>query len=172
MKMLNEFYPFPTDNHFRHHFISRNELQPPLPKVLVDNVPYCDVNSFLIQTRYMTRITGIIREFLANTQQQYGIDPLVFGLLYFGSIPLFIASSAWLVRNIRAKKPVILPAALSILFWTAAYIYIVATGTNIPAWVYMIIAAVAATAIGSAWAAMSHHIPKISRRRLPRRKGR
>ncbi len=120
----------------------------------------------------MKKITDIIGVFLANAQQQYGIDPLVFGLLYFGSIPLFIASTAWFVRNVREKKPILLPAALSVLFWTAAYIYIAAAGTNIPTWVYMIIAAAAAIAIGSAWAAMNHHIPKISRRRLPRRKGR
>lgn len=120
----------------------------------------------------MSSTTDIINTFLSDAQHQHGIDPLVFGLLYFGSIPLFMASAAWLVRNIRAKKPFILPALLSILFWAAAYVYLAAAGTNIPAWIYMILSAVAAIGLGSAWAAVNFGLPKKSRRKLPRRKGR
>jgi hypothetical protein len=113
-------------------------------------------------------ITGNFRGYM---QQHHGIDPLLFGLLYSVSFPLFMVSTAWLVRNFRAKKSVILPALLSILFWTGSYIYIATTGTNIPAWVFIVIAAAAAAFIGSAWAALSYQIPKSKRRKLPRGKG-
>ncbi|MCE1273599.1 MAG: hypothetical protein HGB01_06105 [Chlorobiaceae bacterium] len=117
----------------------------------------------------MPSITDIIGGVLADARQARGIDPLVFGMIYFGSIPFFMASMAWLVRNISSKKPPLLPAILTIIFWTAAYLFLNAAGTSIPAWVYLSVAGVVAIALGIAWAAMNHNLPKRTRRKLPRR---
>ncbi len=119
----------------------------------------------------MNTCTGIIGERFWNAQQQFGIDPLVLGLLYFCTIPLFIAAMAWMTRNVQTKKQVILPAGLSIISCIAAYVYLAAVGTVIPAWICLVVAAAIAIAIGSAWAAMQYRLPQLGRRRLPRRRG-
>lgn len=118
----------------------------------------------------MTLITAITGVVPVTAQPQPDIDPLLFGLLYSVSIPLFIASVAWLVRNIRSKISVIFPSLLSMLFITAAGIYLSTAAIAIPAWIILLISTIAATGIGTAWAALDHKIPKASRRRLPRKK--
>ncbi len=40
---------------------------------------------------------------------KYGVDPVIFGGIYVGAIPFFSLSIAWLVRNLRNKRPVIAP---------------------------------------------------------------
>ena len=117
----------------------------------------------------MTLITAITGSVPATSQQTPDIDPLVFGLVYSVSIPLFIASGAWLVRNIRSKISLILPSLLSTLFITAACVYISTAALMIPAWLILLLSTVAAAGIGIAWAALDHTIPKASRRRLPRK---
>jgi hypothetical protein len=67
---------------------------------------------------------------------EYGVDPIIFGAIYVGAIPFFTASLAWLVRNLRQKKPASLPAFLTGFFFLSAYLYLLAVGQNIPWWVY------------------------------------
>ena len=71
---------------------------------------------------------------------QYGVNPLVFGAIYVGAIPFFTLSLAWLVRNIRQKKPVVVPALFTGFFFISAYLYLIIAGRNVPFWVYLFIA--------------------------------
>ena len=75
---------------------------------------------------------------------KYGVDPLLFGAIYVGAIPFFTLSLAWLVRNLKRKKPVALPAFLTGFFFISAYLYLLVAGQNIPWWVYGVIAALIA----------------------------
>lgn len=71
---------------------------------------------------------------------EYGVNPLIFGAIYVGAIPFFTLSIAWLVRNLKQKKPVLLPTLLSGFFFISAYLYLIIAGRNVPFWVYLFIA--------------------------------
>lgn len=71
--------------------------------------------------------------------ENYGVNPIIFGSIYVGTIPLFTISIAWLVRNHRKKKSIILPALSTIFFFISAYLYLIIAGRNVPFWVYGII---------------------------------
>ena len=83
--------------------------------------------------------------------KDYGVNPLVFGSLYVGAIPFFTFSLAWLIRNIRLRKPVLLPLFLTGLFFIASYLYLIVVGRNIPFWVYLVVAAMIILGIISTW---------------------
>ena len=79
---------------------------------------------------------------------EYGVNPYVFGGIYVGAIPLFTASVAWLVRNARTGRSVVVPALAAGFFFVSAYLYLIVAGQNVPWWVY---AAVAVLVVGGAW---------------------
>ena len=70
---------------------------------------------------------------------RYGVNPWIFGSIYVGAIPLFSLSLAWFVRDLRAKRPIILPALSSGFFFISAYLYLIVAGKNVPLWVYAFI---------------------------------
>jgi uncharacterized membrane protein YhfC len=80
------------------------------------------------------------KNWLFSLGEQYGVDPLIFGLIYVGAIPFFFLSLGWLIRSIRRKKPIVLPVLCTGLFFISAYMYLIIAGRNIPVWVYIFIA--------------------------------
>ena len=90
------------------------------------------------------------KEWFLGLGAQYGVNPLVFGLIYVGAIPFFTASLAWLVRNQRAGKSAAAPALSASFFFVSAYLYLAIAGKNIPAWVYIFAAAMLAFGVYSA----------------------
>ena len=90
------------------------------------------------------------QEWFTGLGAQYGVNPLVFGLIYVGAIPFFAASLAWLVRNLRAGKPIAVPALSASFFFVSAYLYLAIVGKNIPAWVYIFAAGMLAFGVYSA----------------------
>ncbi len=82
-----------------------------------------------------------IRTWFLSLGPQYGVDPIIFGAIYVGAIPFFTVCLAWLVRNLRQKKPAALPAFLTMFFFVSAYLYLLVAGRNIPWWVYGVVAA-------------------------------
>ncbi len=81
-----------------------------------------------------------ILDWFNKLAESYHVNPIIFGSIYFGAIPFFTASVAWLVRNIRKKKPIVLPVLFTGLTFTSAYIYLIIVGHNVPFWVYLFIA--------------------------------
>lgn len=71
--------------------------------------------------------------------ENYGVNPFVFGAIYVGAIPFFLLSTAWLVRNYRSKKSILLPALSAIFFFISAYLYLIFVGKNVPIWVYAVL---------------------------------
>ncbi len=90
------------------------------------------------------------KEWFLGLGAQYGVNPLVFGLIYVGAIPFFTASLAWLVRNQRAGKSIIVPALSASFFFVSAYLYLAIVGKNIPVWVYIFAAGMVAFGVYSA----------------------
>ncbi len=78
---------------------------------------------------------------------QYGVNPIIFGSIYVGAIPFFTLSLGWLVRNLRQKKPIALPALSAGFFFISAYLYLLIAGQNIPIPVYIAIAVLIAFGI-------------------------
>lgn len=83
-----------------------------------------------------------IKDWFMNLGEKYNVNPVIFGSIYVGAIPFFFASVAWLVKNIRTKKPVFMPVMTASFFFISAYLYLIIAGRNIPVWVYIFIALV------------------------------
>jgi hypothetical protein len=68
----------------------------------------------------------------------YGVDPIIFGLLYVGTIPILWVSIGRIIRNLKNRKPILVPALISTLCMFGTYIYLFIAGQNIPLWVYVL----------------------------------
>jgi pyruvate/2-oxoglutarate dehydrogenase complex dihydrolipoamide dehydrogenase (E3) component len=77
-----------------------------------------------------------IRDGLVSLAEQYGVNPLVFAVIYVGTIPLYTASIGWVVRRLLRGRSYLLPGALAGLFYLSSYLYVFAVGRNLPLWVY------------------------------------
>ena len=82
----------------------------------------------------------VLQDWIVGLSDQYGVNPVIFAIIYLGAIPFFVLSIAWLVRNRRRSQPIYFPL-LSVGFFSAsAYVYLFIAGQNIPIWVYGVIA--------------------------------
>ena len=90
-----------------------------------------------------------LTEWFLGLGAQYNVNPIIFGAIYVGAIPFFTLSIAWLVRNLRARKPVTLPLLAAGFCFVSAYLYLLVAGRNLPLWVYLFIAAMVAFGVVS-----------------------
>ena len=88
-------------------------------------------------------------EWFLSLGDQYGVNPIIFGSIYVGAIPFFTVSIARLVRNLRRKQSIVLPALSASFFFVSAYLYLLVAGRNIPVWVYGFIAVMIAYGVYS-----------------------
>jgi 4-hydroxybenzoate polyprenyltransferase len=70
----------------------------------------------------------------------YGVNPYIFGTIYVGAIPFFLASIAWLVRRSKAKQSTLLPTLCAGFCFISAYLYLAIAGRGIPLWVWLFLA--------------------------------
>ena len=82
----------------------------------------------------------VFKEWFLSLGENYGVNPYIFGSIYVGAIPFFFLCLTWTIRNLRKKRPIMLPVLLTGLFFISAYLYLVIVGKNIPVWVYVFIA--------------------------------
>ncbi len=80
-----------------------------------------------------------IRDWFMGLGQQYHVNPLIFGAIYIGAIPFFTVSIAWLVRNYRRNKSIVLPTLSAGFCFISAYLYLIIAGHNVPWWVYGVV---------------------------------
>lgn len=80
---------------------------------------------------------------LGSLGEEYGVDPLVYAVLYVGSAPFFLGSLAWLVRSIRRRDALLAPALCTAFFFSLPSLYVVVAGRNLPSWVYAVLIAFA-----------------------------
>ena len=81
--------------------------------------------------------------------EPYGVNPIIFGSIYVGAIPIFWLAIAWLVHNIKKKRSVTGPVILACSCAISAYVYLIFAGENVPMWVYVLIVAIIIYAIYS-----------------------
>ena len=100
-----------------------------------------------------------VNEWFLGLGAEYGVNPYVFGAIYVGAIPLFTASVAWLVRNARTGRSVVVPALAAGFWFVSAYLYLIVAGENVPWWVY---AFVAVLVVGGAWSTVRSVRAKVA----------
>ncbi len=80
------------------------------------------------------------KDWFLSLGEKYNVNPFIFGGIYLGAIPFFFISLSWTIKNIKKKRPVVLPILLTCFFFILAYLYLLIAGKNIPVWVYFFIA--------------------------------
>ncbi|MBA4765703.1 hypothetical protein [Qipengyuania huizhouensis] len=96
--------------------------------------------------------------------EHYGVNPFVFGAIYVGAIPFFLASIAWVVKRARAGRSTVLPTMLAGFFFVSAYLYLAVVGRNIPLWVWIFLAVLI---VYGAWSTIRDTRRKIAAVREP-----
>lgn len=82
-----------------------------------------------------------IKDWFLSLGSQYHVNPFIFGAIYVGAIPFFTASIAWLVRNYRQNRSILLPIFSAGFWFVSAYLYLIIAGRNVPFWVYGVVVA-------------------------------
>jgi peptidoglycan/LPS O-acetylase OafA/YrhL len=80
-----------------------------------------------------------IGAWLMGLGDEHGVDPVVYAVIYVAAAPLFFLSLAWLVRTLRRRGPILLPAASTALFFAAPTLYVFIVGRDLPGWVYALL---------------------------------
>ena len=92
----------------------------------------------------------------------YGVNPWIFGAIYVGAIPFFLASIAWLVARGRAHRSIVAPALCAGFCFVSAYLYLAIAGRNIPLWVWLFLGVLV---VWGAWSTVRDTRRKIARAR-------
>ncbi len=87
----------------------------------------------------MRNIWHTIKNYYVTIGKNYHVDPIIFLGIHVVATPLFILCVAWLIKNYRQKRSIILPAALSVVIFNASNFYLILFGKNIPWWLYTIV---------------------------------
>jgi peptidoglycan/LPS O-acetylase OafA/YrhL len=82
-------------------------------------------------------------DWLMRLGDDYGVDPLLYGLIWIGSLPFFLLSLGWLVQRLRRREELLLPLLVTAFFFLAPTLYVFAAGRNLPPWVYAVLVGLA-----------------------------
>ncbi len=81
-----------------------------------------------------------INQWFLGLGAEYGVNPYIFGGIYVGAIPFFLATVGWMVRRKRRGEPITFQLIIAGFLAMSAYIYLICAGQNLAWWVYAIIA--------------------------------
>jgi len=83
-----------------------------------------------------------IEAIMQTARDNYGVDPVIFLVIYLGSAPVFYYSLFRMIRAAakRLGKQVMLWSAVFLCANVAPFLYVLLFGRNLPWWVYGIIA--------------------------------
>jgi hypothetical protein len=86
-------------------------------------------------------IIETLQGLMRTAREVYGVNPIIFLILYFGSAPIFYYSLYRTLRAVAVKqgRQVLLWSAVFLGSNVAPFIYVLLFGRNIPLWVYAII---------------------------------
>jgi hypothetical protein len=77
-----------------------------------------------------------IKDWVISLGEKHQVNPLLLGSLYLVSKIALVCFLGWTVKNLRAKKPILLPLLLACISFSVPYSYLIIAGRNIPFWVY------------------------------------
>ena len=81
-----------------------------------------------------------INTWFLSLSADYGVNPYIFGGIYVGAIPFFLATVGWMVRRKRRGEPITFQLIIAGFLAMSAYIYLIFAGQNLAWWVYALIA--------------------------------
>ncbi len=83
-----------------------------------------------------------IEKLMQTARDNYGVDPVVFLIIYLVSVPLFYYSLFRMIRALAKKfgKEIMLWSFIFLCANIAPFLYVLLFGRNLPWWVYGIIA--------------------------------
>ncbi len=93
----------------------------------------------------------ILKDWVISLGEKHGVDPLFLGSLYLISKVSLFSFLGWVVKNIRAKKPFVMPLLLACISFCVPYTYIIIFGRNISLWVYAFIGLTFCYGIYTVW---------------------
>ena len=82
-----------------------------------------------------------VNDWFLGLGAEYGANPYIFGAIYVGAIPFFLATVGWMVRRRRRGEAVTFQLILAGFLAMSSYIYLIIAGRNLAWWVYAIVAA-------------------------------
>ena len=87
-------------------------------------------------------ILSKIEPIMQTARDTYGVDPIIFLVIYLGSAPVFYYSLFRMIRALakRRGKEIMLWSAVFMCATVAPFLYVLFFGRNLPWWVYGIIA--------------------------------
>ncbi|MBC2776908.1 hypothetical protein [Parasphingopyxis marina] len=80
-----------------------------------------------------------INEWFLGLGADYGVNPYIFGGIYVGAIPFFLATIAWMVRRKRRGQSIAMQVSIAGFLALSSYIYLVIAGRNLAWWVYALL---------------------------------
>ena len=92
-----------------------------------------------------------INDWFMGLGAEYGVNPYIFGGIYVGAIPFFLATIAWMARRKRRGEPIAMQIALAGFLALSSYIYLIFAGRNLAWWVYALVALLVAYTLWSLW---------------------
>lgn len=90
---------------------------------------------------------------------QYGVNPLIFAVIYVGAIPFFLFFTGLSVKRLRSREGAVMPIIAAALFFVSAYIYLAIVGHGIPVWVWAFLGLII---VYGAWNAVKGFRAKVS----------
>jgi hypothetical protein len=86
-------------------------------------------------------VLGWVREMMRAARANYGVDPVVFLIIYFASVPFFYFSIFRMIRALARKlrNEIMIWSAVFLASTAAPFIYVLFFGRNLPWWVYAVI---------------------------------
>lgn len=84
----------------------------------------------------MAELFEMVKLWFLGLGERYGVNPIIFGSIYVGAIPFFTFSMAWIIRNYKKEKSIVLPSLCAVGCFISAYVYLIIVGKNVPWWVY------------------------------------
>ena len=87
----------------------------------------------------MIEYLELIREWVIELGEKHDVDPLTLGGLYLVSKVSFLFFLGWALKNLRAKKTLLVQVLLAAVSFSIPYMYLIIAGRNIPVWVYVFI---------------------------------
>jgi ABC-type Co2+ transport system permease subunit len=87
-------------------------------------------------------VLGQIGKLMQGARDTYAVDPIVFIVIYFVSVPFFYFSIYRMVRALakRRQQEIMLWSMVFLAATAAPFLYVLFFGRNLPWWVYVVVA--------------------------------
>ncbi|MEY2882965.1 MAG: hypothetical protein RL490_689 [Pseudomonadota bacterium] len=90
--------------------------------------------------------------------ESYGVNPVIFAVIYVGAIPFFALFTGLAIKRVRAGQNAVLPILAAGLCFISAYLYLAIVGHGIPLWVWGFLGLLVAY---GAWSAVKSFRAKV-----------